>query len=191
VDIHCRGRYYSAHMALKIRPFGIHEFVAVPVAGGRFRGPSRVEVDAIDELGVPYDVALTAEMQSGRYVCTSLTVKQREGESPVTAAGIRSIPVASLIRRSLQDAITPVRSEAVASDGSFVREMDFPVDISGARRRRRRGEDVEAATVLYALAELCGEPPTKTVSDELNIPLGTARRLVAQAREAGYLPARS
>jgi hypothetical protein len=183
-----KKRYHSAGMALKIRPIDIHEFLAVPVAGGRFRGPSRVEVDVVDEPGLPYDATLTIELQDDRYVCRSATVTQRKDGPPVTAASIRSLPVASIVRRSVEDLITPVRGEEIAPDGSFKREMDFPVDIPTARRRRRRGEDVKAAAVIYAVALRCGQPPTKAVADDLDIPLGTARRLVAQAKQAGLLP---
>jgi hypothetical protein len=186
VDIRCEKRYDPPTMPLTSKPINIQDFLAVPVAGGRYRAPSRVEVDVVDEPGIPYDVTLTIEMQDKLYVCASLTASRRPNGPAVTAEGLRSLPVASLVRRSVQDLVTPVREEKILADGTFSRELGFVVDTS--RRRRQPGEDVEPAAVLYAVAQLCGQPPTKAVSDELGIPLGTARRLVAQARERGLLP---
>jgi hypothetical protein len=189
VDIQCEKRYDPCIMPLNVRPIAMLDFIAVPVAGGRYRAPSRVEVDVVDEPGIPYNATLSIEMDGAQYICTSLSVSRRPGGREVTTDGLRSFPVASLVRRSLQGLVTPVREETIAPDGSFSREMGFLVDTT--RHRRRPGEDVEPAAVIYAIAQLCGQPPTKAVSDELGIPLGTARRLVAQARKGGLLPTAS
>jgi hypothetical protein len=54
-------------------------------------------------------------------------------------------------------------------------------------RRRQPGEDADVAAIVYAIARVCGKQPMKAVADDLHVPLGTARRLVAQARERGWL----
>jgi hypothetical protein len=156
---------------------------AVPVAAGRFRtaGSFDVEVDA--EPDMPYDATLSVEMHDGRYVCTALQFRQREGGPPVTAAGMRAVPIAAWVRRAVEAMLT----ERAGEDGSpsiTLRPIREPV----RGRRRRRGEDADLAAVAYAIAQMCGEPPTKAVAERLEVPLGTARRLVAQAREAGLIP---
>jgi hypothetical protein len=180
-------------MALKAKITELRALMAAPVAGGQFRGPGPFELEVVREPGIPYDLTLSIAFASGRYRCTSLTALPRKGGPPITAAGLRSIPVGALVRRSVQDQVVLVRDKTSPAPGvtklslgssPFPRPAPEP-----GRRRRHTRDDVEAAAVVYAVAQMCGEPPTKAVTDELGIPLGTARKLVARARESGLLPA--
>ena len=170
----------------------MRDYTVVLIPGTGLTVPSRIEdVEIVDDPSIPYDATLTIEFQESRYVCTSMTLKQRKGGPPVTSQGLRTIPVASLIRPIVQGKVWLLHEES-PSPGVIIREPGSAADLPNAKRRRRQpGEDVHAAAVVYAVAAITGQPPTKAVSDELGIPLGTARRLVAQALAAGYrLPGR-
>jgi hypothetical protein len=192
VDIRCEKRYYPPTMPPKSKPNRMGDYTVVLIPGTGLLCPTPIEeVEIIGDPSIPYDATLTIEFQDTRYVCTSMTLKQRKGGPPVTSQGLRSIPMASLIRPVVQGKVLLMHEES-PSPGVITREPGSAADLPDAKRRRRRpGEDVDAAAVVYAVAAITGQPPTKAVSDELGIPLGTARRLVAQALEAGYqLPGR-
>lgn len=161
-------------MQLKIDPIKFLEFDAARVAGGRFRGPSELKVHVLD---LPYDLKLTIAFQHERYVCTAIAATQRKGGDPLSSADLRSIPITTIIQLSLEGLVEPVQVEATATPGT--------VKISP--RRRRPGDDVDVAATIYGVAQACGKQPMKAVSDRLGVPLGTARRLIAQARELDYL----
>lgn len=188
------GNRHSAHepvlsrSVLDVQPIQVQDYAVVHIAGGKFRAPTRLEVRFDDEPDIPYGGRLFIELQGGRYVCTVLTLYQPTGGVPVTTAGLRAVPIAQLVRRSVQGRVTAVKKVERPVKGVVKLTMGSGPEGQPGRRRRRRGEDVDVTAVVYSLAAMCGEPPTKAVADELQIPLGTARRLVAQAREAGYLP---
>jgi hypothetical protein len=175
-------------MPPKSKPNRMRDYTVVLIPGTGLRVPTPIEdVEIIDDPSIPYDATLTIELQESRYVCTSMTLRQRQGGPPVTSQGLRAIPVASLIRPIVQGKVWLLHEES-PSPGVITREPGTATDLPSAKRRRRRpGEDVDAAAEVYAVAAITGQPPTKAVADELDIPLGTARRLVAQARASGYL----
>lgn len=178
-------------MPPKSKPSRMRDYTVVLIPGTGLRGATPIEdVELVNDPRIPYDATLTIAFQESRYVCTSLTLRQRKGGQPVTSQGLRAIPVASLIRSIVQGKVWLLHEESL-SPGEITREPGTAADLpSGKRRRRRPGEDVDAAAAVYAVAAVSGQPPTKAVADELQIPLGTARRLVAQARASGYrLPA--
>jgi len=191
---HCRWtftagkRYYPHTMTPKSKPNTMRDYTVVLIPGTGLRVPTPIEdVEIVDDPSMPYDATLTIEFQEWRYVCTSMTLKQRKGGPPVTSQGLRAIPMASLIRPIVQGKVWLLHEES-PSPGVITREPGSSADLPNAKRRRRRpGEDVHAAAVVYAVAAITGQPPTKAVADELGIPLGTARRLVAQALASGYL----
>lgn len=175
----------------------------IEVAGRSFTVIPWVRISAKSERGLPFDVELKIELQGHGFVCTELEVKQRAGGPAVALAGIRSIPVESIIRRCravlLPETGEPVlRFEESVAPGTtplrFGGPLGLPVPLRRRTSKRRSADeeatDVELAAVVYRLAEVCGVPPTKAVSDQLRIPLGTARFLVARAVKRDWLPAR-
>jgi hypothetical protein len=194
-----RSCYSPAVMTLKIEDYGPATYVqTIDVAGRSFTVWPYIRFSATAERGVPYDAELTVELQDRGYACTKLEVKQRPGGQPVTLAGIRSIPVESLVRQSLQVLLQEhpiLESTAPAKPRlRFGGTLGLPVPTRRRTAKRRTPEqetaDVELAAVVYRLAEVCGVPPTKAVADQLRIPLGTARFLVARAVKRDLLPAR-
>lgn len=159
-------------------------------------GPGIVAVDG-QEAGVPYDLelAIAFDPARDRYLCSSMRATAREGGPPVTDTGLRSIRVGALIWDHVQTWAKVVNERTLVAPGTvkvtmgslpFPRRLEPPPP--GRRGRRQTQEDVDAAAVAYRIAQWCGEPPTKAVSDELRIPLGTARKLVARAKAAGSIP---
>lgn len=180
----------SAAMPLRILDYGPAHYVqTIDVAGRSFTVMPFIHYSAEAMPGVPFDAELTVELQDRGYVCTELKVRQRTGGPPVTLAGIRSIPIESWVRESLQVLLLehPLRESTAAEKPPlrFGGTLGLPVPTRRRTTKRRSPEqetaDIELAAVVYRLAEVCGVPPTKAVSDQLRIPLGTARFLVARA----------
>lgn len=200
-------RYDPAPMPLEIVEMPDRfAFWPVEVAGRSFTQIPWIKVSAKGLPRVPYDAVLRIEQTGHGFVCTELEVKQRRpGGPPVTLAGLRSIPVEWIIQQC-RGILLPESGEAALRIQEKATAGKTPLKWGGtlglpmpARRRtgKRRtpeqeAEDVELAAVVYRLAEVCGLPPTKAVSDQLRIPLGTARFLVARAiKPYGFLEPRT
>jgi hypothetical protein len=181
-------------MTLNAKITELRNLMATSIAGGWLRGPGPFELEVVDEPGIPYDLRLYVDVDSERrrYMCTSLTAVPRKGGPPITAGGLRSIPVGALVRRSVQGQVQVVDAQTAVAPGVTKLTIGrFPMpqrERTSGKRRRTRDEDVRAAAVAYVVAQMCGEPPTKAVMVDLELPLGTARKVVARAREAGLLP---
>jgi len=193
-----RFRYDPGEMPLEIAEVKSQIVTVVEVAGRSFDVLSLFQIRANGMPGVPYEVLLTIERKDRGFICTELFVKQRAGGPPVTLAGIRSIPVESWVRRGVRE-LQPFYENTASGKTPLQRGGPLGLPVAPRRRRtskrRSRDEekaDVELAAVVYRLAEVGGEPPSKAVADQLRIPLGTARFLVARARARGLLeqPAR-
>ena len=183
-----RFRYDQGTMTLEIAEDRPQAVSIIDVAGRSFGVLSWVKIRAKDEPRVPYVVEFVVELKE-RFVCTELDVRQRHGGPPVTLAGIRSIPVESWVRRSVQGLV--IERATPKTRLRFGGPHGLPMATRRRSSKRRSPDeqtaDVELAAVVYRLAEVGGVPPTKAVSDQLRIPLGTARFLVAHARERHLL----
>jgi hypothetical protein len=137
-----------------------------------------------DHPDLPYTVEVTVELQAGRLVCQSLTCHQRKGGEPVTAEGLRHMPVAAIVSRSAQK-----RLMWVESSGKSAR----PFTLQGAVRTRPFGgpsdEELRYAAGIYRLAHATGNPPTRAISEVFELPPSTAAKWVMRARERGFLGA--
>jgi hypothetical protein len=169
----------------------------IEVAGRSFAVLSWIRIRAKDVPRVPHVVEFVIELQDRGFVCTALEVKQRPDGPPVTLAGIRSIPVESLVRQSIEALVLERLRETTPGSTRlrFGGPHGLPVQTRRRSTKRRSPDeeaaDVELAAVVHRLAEVCGEPPTKAVADQLRIPLGTARFLVARAVKRGLLQPRT
>jgi hypothetical protein len=124
---------------------------------------------------VPYEVRLHLVAADGRLVCQTVTVEATDQSGPVTAEGLRGIPLAGLLRWG-------VREHARQQGRRFNPDPDVAKD-------GPTPEALRAAATVYRLAYALGEPPTKAVSVSLGLTYSTAARWVAKAREAGLLGA--
>jgi hypothetical protein len=197
-----RMRYCREIMTLEIAVFplqiapdgrllggGPMDYRVFGIAGRRFAVLNRFHVTATGERGVPFDAELTIALQGGRFVCTDLAVRQSADGEPITLVRLRTIPVESIVRRSVRKGRV---IELNPPDGVPKLRLGGPLGLPVAPRRprgKRRGpdDDVDLAAIVHVLAQVLGAPPTKAVADQLRIPLGTARDLVARARERLYL----
>lgn len=122
--------------------------------------PPGVAVIAENEPWSRHDITVWVEALKGRLAAAEIAVKRRPGGPPVDGTQLRTIQVARLVRHA-----------AVAT------HVSMHPDAS----------ELDAVAHMYRLAKFTGEPPTKTVSDQLGIARSTAGRLIAAARKAGLL----
>ena len=146
-------------------------------------------IDAVDSMKVlaSYDEDLQ------RFVCTSLTVASRGRGKEVTGALLRDLKVAELVQAAAL--------ENIWVDSVLVGQPQFPVHINGEMHRsaaealnslpkvsgRFNDTDAVNATIAYAIAKVSGMPVLKTISKALGVSQSTSQRLIARAKELGYI----
>lgn len=160
----------------------VAEGLAVPV-------PTEVTVDDWEGFDLTLVIGATPAQGdcAGRLHCQELTVRQREGGPPVTSEAIRSVPVATLMRRAGLNSLLTVNR-----GGSSTSFSPFELTNETVERLRALGpvrESLEWVARLYRLALVLGDPPTRTVEASFGLPRSTAGRWVALAREQGLLGA--
>jgi hypothetical protein len=116
----------------------------------------KLETDEEEEL--PYLVSMDIEFQGGRFVCQSLTCKQRPDGEPVTSEGIRAIPVAQLIRRALVGNPFAVMHFKAKKDFVEMSPLDVPRDLTG---QGPTDEALRYVALAYRFAYALGDAPTK------------------------------
>jgi hypothetical protein len=153
----------------------------------------------VDNPEAPYVAELDLQVgASGDLECRTVTVSQRPGGPPVTARGLRSLPLGQLVQAA---AAAGALSVAPGSNGSVVMtpllgrsaEVDGAYELSRARAREGgRGaltdEHYRKVAAVYTRAE---RHPTKAVHLHkawAPISYSTAARWVGEARRRGYLP---
>jgi hypothetical protein len=141
------------------------------------------------------DAPLVAELwvsvdPQGRAECRRLALEAADG-GPVTVDGLRSVPLARLIRIAKGAAAQKVRR---AADGSFELAPMRAPETYAARRQPRPQivggsyEDREArASEIYNAAMKDGRPPLQAVADELAVSRSTAGRIVRAAKAHGLI----
>lgn len=162
------------------------------------RVPPWVDVQVEDWRGV--DLAARVTFHTGRAVLSELRVSQREGGPTVTGELLRAIPVKTLISRALRHSwneyavrtgpLDPARSGPDAPTPIFV--AWGLLDVVDRDRMREAGpteETLRWAALIYRVALLLGEPPTKSVAGAFEIAGSTAGQWVAAARSRGFLGA--
>jgi hypothetical protein len=148
-------------------------------------------------LSMPREVVVTDEVNGfavemtvtfgdySRVTAESVRVTRLPGGPAVTAAALRSIPIARLTKMAIQGAILKVNDR-----GGYVEYQPQVLTPEFAARLRENGpttETLEWVTHIYRVALLVGDPPTKSVETVLEIPRSTAGRWIAAARERGLL----
>ncbi|GLZ05000.1 hypothetical protein Acsp03_24660 [Actinomadura sp. NBRC 104412] len=136
--------------------------------------PNLITVSA-DEVG-GYAVELMAEYddQAGRYVARMAVVRAGDG-AEVTGEVLRSIPLATILRDGVMDAL---RATLLLSGARP------PVD---AGKTGPTTETLRWVARIYRLAVLLGDAPTQAVASGLGVPRSTAGRWVTRARDRGLL----
>jgi hypothetical protein len=140
--------------------------------------PAGVECEP-DEIGSPYHVRLTIDVNEGRLGCTELTVTASGGET-ISGTALRGVPVASIVSQALHDLVR--RGE---TRGGMRTYWPFRPDVDVSA-----GPTVEALRAVatsYSIAYALGEPPAKGVAHDLGLPTSTAGRWIKLARDRGLL----
>lgn len=144
--------------------------------------------DAIGKakLKAAYDESL------GRYVCSAIEL-ERAGEGfDLTGAVLRDVRVAEVMQFA---SLHNIWVDSVLADSSSPIKVDGEPHISAAdaltklRPVAGRTTDADAAnaTIAFSIAQVAGLPPLKTIGEALKTSQSTAKRLVARARELGYI----
>lgn len=148
-----------------------------PTTGpGRLPRWAKLHVTGSSDDPVPFDVAIDAVLENGRYVVESLSAQRTAGGPPITTEQLRLIPVGRILAEGLA---TLVRMTVPVSSG----EARITTD------PRPLADDLSTVAAIYRIAYACGLPPTKTVAEMLGLPASTANKRVIRARREGLLPA--
>jgi hypothetical protein len=145
-----------------------------------------------------FDVAATVAYNGRRLEVHRLTVSKRADGSAVTGEALRTIAVEDVLRESARHALargvgavkiapTVARGHWAAPDADVART----VGAAAAERLREMGparETLEAVAVVYRVAEVIGEPPTKAVREAFGISQSTAGAWIGRARSAELVP---
>jgi hypothetical protein len=159
--------------------------------------PASVDVKVEDWRGV--DLTAKVTFHTGRAAISELTMTQREGGPPVTGELMRLLSVKAFVKQALGHAW----NELVAQSGWLVNqdpavtalrsEHDVAwglLNITDRDRMRETGpadETLQWVALVYRVALLLEEPPTKSVSGAFGIAQSTAGQWVAAARRKGFL----
>lgn len=160
--------------------------------GQAFAVYRRFVVRVAEDDRYPYDLELEVDAGPAGLQCVRLECTQKPGGPAVSGEGIRSVPVASILREAAPMAGLTRFGPYLRADGVAPEDRaDFAAELTRAARRRRGGdstpETLRRVAELYRAAVASGEPPSLVIKRELNYSQSHARRLVGQARDAKLL----
>lgn len=154
--------------------------VPAEIADGMYLPFTRYE--GFTTLG-PLKVTIHVKIVNRRPICERLEVESRDG-TPVTASSLRDIPVAAMIRKSLE-MFEPFRLEGG-------RRVPVPaqrtVDTLANERQGRKSRDELLPRVVEAYRAALASPltrdrATQAVADQLGYQRGYISRLLSDARK--------
>lgn len=161
--------------------------------------PASVDVKVEDWRGV--DLAARVTFHTGRAAVSELTMTQREGGPPVTGELLRLLSVKAFVKQALGHAWSDlvrtsgwVNRDLPGGDHGFAPSDQATawglLDVAERDRMRDAGpveETLQWVALVYRVALLLEEPPTKSVSGSFGIAQSTAGQWVAAARRKGSL----
>lgn len=158
--------------------------------GADLYAPGRVDLNAPGRTDIGADVRGVLLLDGGRYVVQELRITRQDGGAPVTSELIRRIPVQTLIREMVSGSVRLMTRHA-SPKGSY-RQSFGPVRLSADERRRMVEAGPTDETLLwvarfYLMAGLAGDPPAKSVKENLDIPTSTAGYWIRRAKDRGIL----
>ncbi|MGD0166855.1 MAG: hypothetical protein ABSC51_06135 [Gaiellaceae bacterium] len=152
-----------------------------------------LEMSAVIDGGedLPYLIELELVASDEDVSCTSARFVARADGRPVTARGLREIPLGECIHFAVATALRPVIEEPgslaiplVPGDGDMVDEYELARP--GAKRPRRVLTDQHLREVAQVYLKAEGEKPTKAVQNHPSwapLAYSTAARWVMEARD--------
>jgi len=158
--------------------------------GSDVYAPTRVELTltGMEEIGA--DVAAVLLLEGQRYVVQELRITRQDDGAPITSELIRGIRVQSLIPVAVRESVE-LRIAEPSPKGTD-RHRVTGVVLTPKERRRIVSAGPTDETLLwvariYVMAELAGEPPAKSVKENLDIPMPTAGNWIRRAKDRGIL----
>lgn len=152
-------------------------------------------IDVGDGVNIPkaWDVVATGEPnvagvirlhvvfdeQLRRTVAASVRLDRAEEGAEVTAAALRDVRVQYLVAVSSMRVVEVTRAQ-----GEPEPLREFLADVK-SRTERSYEETLREAVTLYRIAATVNLAPLKLVSEQLDVSVSTATRMMARAREAG------
>ena len=131
------------------------------------------------------DILAVMVLEGRRYVVQELRITQRDGGEPITSELIRGVPVHSLIRGTVYNALElrpPARS---SHRGPAVR---LPPE---ERRRLIKAGPTDETQLwvarVYITAELAGDPPAQHVQRSFKVPTSTTGYWIRRAKDRKIL----
>lgn len=129
-----------------------------------------------------------------RFAGSSLTVERAGEGSDITGNVLRDFRMAEVLQMAaLEHIFVDSKVSGISSAFRLRRNGVDYVAASTVLKKltpvsgRTTDNDAAKATIAYRIAQLSGMPVLKTISDALETSQSTAKRLVARARELGYL----
>lgn len=147
----------------------------------------------VDDPALPGVVSIEIRMDGRAPTCHSFRVQQRAGGEPITAEAIRQIPLAGMVRHSVEWALWEVRDEKPGKAllvALSTQEQITAGYMATARQKPYTEERIQQVANLYNEALRDGKPPTKYVEQSLPASRSTTARLVREARKRRLIPAR-
>jgi hypothetical protein len=138
--------------------------------------------------GSGFRVTFEAVLENGRFECNSLTVERAKGAPPITTAGIRRIPVQSVINQVALGHLHRVKQNPNVEDEVIITPLRGRVPTF--KRLAESGptdEVLEHVALWYRLMYACNFDPTWAVEDAFGLPRSTAERWVRKARDLGLI----
>ena len=151
--------------------------------------PRSVDVTVEDWRGV--DLVATVTFHTGRAAVSDLRLLQREGGPAITGELLRLLSVKAMVKAALA-----ARWNELVPTGTVVAGPDREATawglLNGSDRERLRqsgpvDETLQWVAMVYRVALLLEEPPTKSVSGAFGIAQSTAGQWVAAARRKTFL----
>lgn len=135
-------------------------------------------------LSVEFDESLR------RFAVTSVFVERSGEGAELTGNALRDMRIGDALQ---SQALHHIWTKGSSRAGSMKMNRVNYVDAANALRLlpevsgRTNDEDVLNAMIAYGIAQISTAPVLKTIGAALNTSQSTAKRLVARARELGYL----
>jgi len=158
--------------------------------GSDVYAPTRVELTLTGMEDIGADVVAVLLLEGGRYVAQELHITRQDGGAPITSELIRRIAVQSLIRGTVRESVELRIAEPSPKGTARHRVTDVVLTPKERRRIVSAGPTDETllwVARIYVMAELAGDPPAKSVKENLGIPTSTAGNWIRRAKDRGIL----
>jgi hypothetical protein len=152
------------------------------------RESSDVSVDLwTDPDGTEWRLCIEWKVMGGRLEVIALDIRSGHGESALSPALVRRVPLANIInarRLVLAEDLDGADSPEPLSETAITRSLL----VGGPDSTRRLADaDLQAVAHFYRQAYRAGLPVQRHIADKFGISIPTAARRIARARQRGFI----